>query len=230
VNAYNLEIARKRARTFIEHAIDLLTNHTVNPQYPGIVFALGGDMFCFPSGTPITDACGRVVPIEKVTPGMRVMGDPEDQIVVMVHERDPMPGEKLLRVRCTKLPEILATPEHVVAVLPREVVEPGWNPGGKRGVGFTVRDKTAASRRHIAWRPLSEIRPGDYLVFHPWRPTDGGTTFDLREITRLDLFNDGNRLLRKVRGWSPRVVSSPIIEATNNIVVPIWFIYKIRHA
>jgi hypothetical protein len=44
VNAYNLEIARKRARTFIEHAIDLLTNHTVNPQYPGIVFALGGDM------------------------------------------------------------------------------------------------------------------------------------------------------------------------------------------
>jgi hypothetical protein len=45
VNAYNLEIARKRARTFIEHAIDLLTNHTVNPQYPGIVFALGGDMF-----------------------------------------------------------------------------------------------------------------------------------------------------------------------------------------
>jgi hypothetical protein len=42
---YNLEIARKRARTFIEHAIDLLTNHMVNPQYPGIVFALGGDLF-----------------------------------------------------------------------------------------------------------------------------------------------------------------------------------------
>jgi predicted phosphodiesterase len=45
VNAYNLEIARKRARTLIEHTIDLLTNHMVNPQYPGIVFALGGDMF-----------------------------------------------------------------------------------------------------------------------------------------------------------------------------------------
>jgi predicted phosphodiesterase len=45
VNAYNLEIARRRARTLIEHTIDLLTNHMVNPQYPSIVFALGGDMF-----------------------------------------------------------------------------------------------------------------------------------------------------------------------------------------
>jgi hypothetical protein len=45
VNAYNLGIARKRARIFIEHTIDLLTSHTISLQYPGIVFALGGDMF-----------------------------------------------------------------------------------------------------------------------------------------------------------------------------------------
>ncbi len=45
VNAYNLTIAHERARTLIEHTIDLLTNHVVNPSYPGIVLALGGDMF-----------------------------------------------------------------------------------------------------------------------------------------------------------------------------------------
>lgn len=44
VNKYNLEIARKRANNLIEGAINLLTNHMVNPEYPGIVFALGGDM------------------------------------------------------------------------------------------------------------------------------------------------------------------------------------------
>lgn len=44
VNSYDLEIAHKRARRMVETAIDLLNNHMVNPQYPGIVFALGGDM------------------------------------------------------------------------------------------------------------------------------------------------------------------------------------------
>lgn len=44
VNAYNLEIARGRLVRLIDTTIDLLTNHMVNPQYPGIVFALGGDM------------------------------------------------------------------------------------------------------------------------------------------------------------------------------------------
>lgn len=44
VNEYNLEIAHRRARRMVESAIDLLTNHIVNPTYPGIVFVLGGDM------------------------------------------------------------------------------------------------------------------------------------------------------------------------------------------
>ncbi|MBU9200019.1 hypothetical protein KTD31_01200 [Burkholderia multivorans] len=44
VNEYNLEIAHERLHRLIETTIDLLTNHMVNPQYPGIVFALGGDM------------------------------------------------------------------------------------------------------------------------------------------------------------------------------------------
>lgn len=44
VNSFNLEIAQRRARALIENAIALLEGHVVNPAYPGIVFALGGDM------------------------------------------------------------------------------------------------------------------------------------------------------------------------------------------
>lgn len=44
VNEYNLGIAQARLRRLIDTTIDLLTNHMVNPQYPGIVFGLGGDM------------------------------------------------------------------------------------------------------------------------------------------------------------------------------------------
>src|SRR5437868_1459064 len=44
VNEYNLEIAHARARRMVLTTIDLLTNHMASPKYPGIVFALGGDM------------------------------------------------------------------------------------------------------------------------------------------------------------------------------------------
>lgn len=44
VNEYNVKILHARAAAMIENTIDLLTNHMVNPNYPGIVFALGGDM------------------------------------------------------------------------------------------------------------------------------------------------------------------------------------------
>ena len=44
VNEYRLAIAQDRARLLIERTIDLLHNHINMPTYPGIVFALGGDM------------------------------------------------------------------------------------------------------------------------------------------------------------------------------------------
>jgi len=44
VNSFDMSIAQKRAKRMIETTIDLLNNHVVNPDYPGIVFALGGDM------------------------------------------------------------------------------------------------------------------------------------------------------------------------------------------
>jgi hypothetical protein len=45
VNSYDLETAHRRAQALIKNTVDLLTQHMVNPDYPGIVFALGGDMF-----------------------------------------------------------------------------------------------------------------------------------------------------------------------------------------
>ena len=44
VNQYNLELAQQRARTMVERACHLCFSHLANPKYPGIVFALGGDM------------------------------------------------------------------------------------------------------------------------------------------------------------------------------------------
>lgn len=44
VNQYDMDIAHERARRLVTRTVDLLTNHMVNPNYPGVVFALGGDM------------------------------------------------------------------------------------------------------------------------------------------------------------------------------------------
>ncbi len=43
-NQFNLAIANTRARRLVERTIGLLRGHVVNPTFPGIVFALGGDM------------------------------------------------------------------------------------------------------------------------------------------------------------------------------------------
>lgn len=44
VNAYNLDLAHKRAKRLVERIIHLSFDHTVNAVYPGIVVMLGGDM------------------------------------------------------------------------------------------------------------------------------------------------------------------------------------------
>lgn len=44
VNEFNLKIAQDRAKNLVEVATDLLKHHIAKPEYPGIVFALGGDM------------------------------------------------------------------------------------------------------------------------------------------------------------------------------------------
>ena len=43
-NAFNINIARSRARFCIEGALEVLFKHQVVPEYQGLVLALGGDM------------------------------------------------------------------------------------------------------------------------------------------------------------------------------------------
>lgn len=44
VNAFNRSVAKKRLRMLVESTIDLCFNHMTNPEFPGIVICLGGDM------------------------------------------------------------------------------------------------------------------------------------------------------------------------------------------
>jgi hypothetical protein len=44
INEYDRTIALRRFKNVIDTTIDLCTNHMVNPKYPGIICALGGDM------------------------------------------------------------------------------------------------------------------------------------------------------------------------------------------
>lgn len=43
-NEFNLKIAHARAKNLVETCISLLKSYTVNPNYPGVVLNLGGDM------------------------------------------------------------------------------------------------------------------------------------------------------------------------------------------
>lgn len=44
VNAFNRKISKERIKRLVESIIDLAFNHMTNPNYPGIVICLGGDM------------------------------------------------------------------------------------------------------------------------------------------------------------------------------------------
>lgn len=73
VNEYNLTIARQRLRRLVAKTIELLTVHRVDPNYPGIVVNLGGDMVSgdiheelaetneLPSGPILLDITGNLI-------------------------------------------------------------------------------------------------------------------------------------------------------------------------
>lgn len=44
INAFNARIASDRYKRLIERTVDLCCGHMVNPKYPGIIYARGGDM------------------------------------------------------------------------------------------------------------------------------------------------------------------------------------------
>lgn len=45
INEYNIDIAERRFRNLVEKTIRILKHYMVNPEYPGIVFPFGGDIF-----------------------------------------------------------------------------------------------------------------------------------------------------------------------------------------
>lgn len=45
VNEYNTDIANERGRKLVEKTIELATQHMVNPEYPGLVVNIAGDLF-----------------------------------------------------------------------------------------------------------------------------------------------------------------------------------------
>jgi transposase-like protein len=44
INEFNAKILKRRVRNLVSRTINLLTNHMVNPVYPGFILCLGGDM------------------------------------------------------------------------------------------------------------------------------------------------------------------------------------------
>lgn len=218
LNAYSRSIAFSRLERAFQGAARVCQDYVAGHTFEGFVLLLGGDMYCFPKGTPITLEDGTVLPVEELRPGARVASKDGFGEVTQTHKRPATRRDALRRVRAIKGTDLLGTPEHMVAILPREAVETGWNPGGKRARGFVVRDKTGITERDVQWVPLGEVRPGDYLLSQAWRPTDGPETLNIAEVTGLDLGFDGTHLQRKVRGWSPRVVSAPEVELSNQLL------------
>jgi hypothetical protein len=128
-----------------------------------MVLALGGDMMCFPPGTYVTMHDGSVKEIERIEVGDKIVGQNGVSSVKNVHVRKSTKRDVLKTLRtCGSFP-VSGTDGHVVAVIPRECVETGWNPGGRRK-GFVVRDKEGVSMDDVVWKPLANVRPGDYLI------------------------------------------------------------------
>jgi hypothetical protein len=220
VNRYDMEIARERLGYVAERAVHLCKIISPKMEYPGMVLALGGDMMCFPTGTYVTMHDGSVKEIERVEAGDQIIGRHGVASVQKTHVRKSTKRDVLKTLHTCGSISVSGTEGHVVAVLPRERVETGWNPGGGRK-GFVIRDKDGVSTEDIVWKTLADVRPGDYLIARPHRGFVGNDFFDIPSITQLELDVDGDRLVRKVRGTSPSVVSSPKVEASNELL---WFI------
>ena len=218
-NVYSPDIARARVEKLTQAILDKTSVQRGGYNVPSLHVIGTGDYCCFPAGTSITLANGTVKYIESVEPGDMVLSNPTPRAVVKRHARKATADDELVTVATTKTSGLTGTREHVVLCVPRERIETGWNPGGVRGIPFIVRDKqTVLSVDDIEERALGDIRPGDFLVSRAFRPTDGGDTLDIAAVTGLDLDVVGTRLLRRVRGRKPCVISTPSIVVDNDLL------------
>ena len=218
-NQYSWDIAQKRAYYLQTKCVNWVSTLRTSMVIDELVVIVIGDMMCFPSGTSITMADGTVKYIEDVVAGDVVLSNPEPRKVVATHQRESDESDILITANLCKNMPLTGSKEHVVLRLPREKIETGWNPGGKRAIPFVVRDKEAIlSEVDFDECRMEQLRVGDYLVVRPFRPTDGQETINITEITGLPISQDGNRLLRKVRGRSPVIVSSNEISIDNDLL------------
>lgn len=216
---YNPAIAEKRIKYLVQKIIDSTIVQRSSFNVNELVILGTGDWCCFPKGTPIKLADGKVKPIEDIRKGDVVLSNPEPRMVLDSHVKDATVSDEMIEVRLCKSMPLVGTKEHKVSRLPREMVETGWNPGGKRALPFIERDKTQTlSCSDIEDCSLENMRVGDYCVVRPFRPTDGAAMINIPEITGLPISVDNNRLLRKVRGRSPVVISKTEIELDNDFL------------
>jgi len=221
-NEFNPEICRSRQLTYAQKFVEWVQMHRSAYTIPECAVLVTGDLMCFPKGTPITLHNGCVKPINEVKEGDTVLSFPEPRKVMYVHCRESKPEEILLKVKICKSIPITATKEHIVKRLPREKIETGWNPGGKRGIPFQIRDKKIELfESDFDDCSLGNIRVGDYVVVSSYRPTNGSESLNIRDITGLDLTEKNNELFKKVRGTSPAIISNNTISIDNDLL---WLI------
>lgn len=81
VNEFNMKIAEARVKKLIERTIDLCFNHMTNPDYPGIIVALNGDMVTGEIHDELTRTNDEdllpVIPVavQWITKGLRLLAD-----------------------------------------------------------------------------------------------------------------------------------------------------------
>lgn len=217
-NEFNPDICDRRNLGFIQAFIDwvLLHRNVYNIRNCHLIYT--GDLLCFPAGTMITMSNGSVKNIEDIQEGEFVLSDPEPRRVLKLHKRIKTNSDRMLEIKTCKGLPLIATDQHVVKRLAREYIETGWNPGGKKAIPFVVRDKSELSEIYLDECKMNELRPGDYLVVNPFRKTDKSVELNISEITGLKLLSDGDCLYKKVRGTSPSVICSNIINIDNDFL------------
>jgi hypothetical protein len=217
--SFNFSLAVDRVQTWAEKLIDKVRVMRSAYTVDECVVLGTADWTCFPPEAPITMKTGEIKPIEQISVGDEVLSTDGFGEVTAVHPRASNESDKMLTVRSVKALPITATDEHRVAVLPREVVETGWNPGGKKGRAFVVRDKTSINPSAIQFEKLGNVRVGDYLLSQAWRPTTGNASINIEEVIGEHLLEQsGGVVLQSDNGIKTSVECGKELAITNDLL------------
>jgi len=173
----------------------------------------------FIENAPITLLNSTIKYIRDIQVGDFIISNPLPDEITHIFKREITDKEEIIQVRICKSQPILATGDQIVRRLPREKLETGWNPGGKKAIPFIIRNKSAELyEQDLDDCYIKDLRVGDYLVVRPYRDTYYPESLNIKEITKLDLQEKGSTLFKKVRGTSPAVVSKIEIPIDNDFL------------